>query len=441
VPRCPCRKRIAGLALLSLAAGLALAPVASPAAADPQPVQLLVRVLGPADEDTFRTTGEYQTLWSGDIEVPTAVNVTAASGKEYRLFVEDGRYIAERVSDGQTWDRSAADDDRGATSVLAAVHRASIEGGFDYELSDSWFPGSGFYLTGILGHRAHGTVGWSYRVYNGDVAPAPQPSVDMFLLGYDSSLPGPPHEELIIYWGYGIDCRPLRIVAPEEPVQCGEPVPFTVEVFVDEGFSGDGDWEPMAGASLCVDGLCVETGADGTAELAFDAPGTYAVSANAPYDGDYYYIPSEGITSVEVEGPCRVISFTVQDHGDPGLNFGLVLRGTDGNAELAQDAGHGAVTLHVGAETTIDCELQLRGQGDLSRPSGSASLALSGLAWSTTPSFAGATPASADYVAVGTSSAGVEASVNVWHWLSVPADQVPDAYSGQFCYRIVGAGS
>ena len=50
-------------------------------------------------------------------------------------------------------------------------------------------------------------------------------------------------------------------------------------------------------------------------------------------------------------------------------------------------------------------------------------------------------PASADYVAVGTSSAGVEASVDVWHWLSVPADQVPDAYSGQFCYRIVGAGS
>ena len=423
-------------ASVALLLGLVLVFPALPAGADEAAVTTLVRVLGPADEDTFRSTGIYETIWVGDVVVPGDFHVTAASGKEYRLYVEDGRYKVERRADGETWDRGPGSEELGATSVMAAVHQASIAGGFEYELSDVWYPGSGFYLTGVSGFRAHGTVGWNYRVDNGDIAPAPQDSIDMFLLGYDTSGPPPPHDELIVYWGYGTGCRPLRIQSPDAQVRCGETVEFTVEVFVDDGHSGDGDWVPLEGAVLSVDELSVQTGPGGIAEVAFDEPGTYHVSASAPYDGDYYYIPSEGVTTVDVEGPCRIISFTVVDHGDPGLNFGLVLRGTEDRAELAQVEDHGAVTLYVAAETTVDCELLMCGAADPENQSGNDSLALSGFKWSTGPSAADAVPVTTDWATVGASSAGVQTSVDVWHWLSIPENQAPDAYSGEFRYRI-----
>lgn len=431
----PARLCVVG-ACTALISGLAALPsLMPPLAADFTSPSVLVRVLGPADETTFRDTGEYRTIWSGEVEVPGDFTVTASSGTEYRLYVEGGRYLI--AWDDRVEDCGVADDAPGATSVLAALQAASVDGGFSYTLSDAWFPGSGFYVTSVAGYDARGAVGWSYRVNNGVVAPTPPESVDRFLLGYDTSLPAPPHEELIIYWGYGIGCRPLRILAPGAPLQCGEPVEFTVEVFVDDGHSGGGVWEPFGGASLCCEGFCVDTAPDGTALMAFDEPGSYALSASAPYDGEYYYIPSEDLTFVDVEGPCRIISFTVQDHGDPGINFGLVRTGTEDNGERAQTADHGAVTLLVGAETNVDCELQLRGSADLQKTSGAAgSLLLSGFSWSTDPSADGAVPLTGEYVTAGASTANVETSLDIWHWLSVPADQEPDAYSGEFYYRI-----
>jgi len=415
--------------------GLVLLPVARPLVSAEllQEVSTRVRVLGPANEATFDDTGEYVTLWSGDVVVPGDLMVTASSGTQYRLYVENGRYLI--AYDDETEDRGSADDSIGATSVLAALHQASVEGGFEYELSDAWLPS--LYVTAISGYRAHGAVGWCYRVNNGLVAPPPPESVDMFLLGYDTSLPAPPHDEVIIYWGYGIGCRPLRIQGPYGPVQCGEPVEFTVECFADDGYSGGGTWEPLEGASLCCEGLCIETGSDGTASMVFDAPGTYELSASALYDGEYYYIPSEGMMTVDVEGPCRIISFTLQDHGDPGINFGLVLRGTESNAELAQTDEHGAVTLIVGAETTVDCELQLRGVADLKKASGDGQIALSGLSWSVEPAGVEALPLTAEYVTAGVFPAGVETSLDIWHWLTVPPDQAPDAYAGEVSYRVV----
>ncbi|MFW6056337.1 MAG: hypothetical protein ACOC9B_03415, partial [Chloroflexota bacterium] len=151
------------------------------------------------------------------------------------------------------------------------------------------------------------------------------------------------------------------------------------------------------------------------------------------------YIPSEGVSTIDVEEPCQIVSFTVDDHGDPGLNFGLVARGTDGNAEQDQTGEHGAVTLHVGAETTIDCDLQLSGGADLEGDTYSDSLTLSGVTWSTTPDETDAEPVMPEYVRVGSAKAGVETSIDMWHWMSVPADQSPDAYTGEFRYRIVSS--
>ena len=432
------------LLLGGLLLALAVSPLApSPASADPVSVTTLVRVLGPADEDTFATTGEYETIWAGDVSVPSEATVTARNGDQYRLYVEDGRYLADSpVGEDEliTEDLGPGDDDLGATSVLAALHEASVRGGFEYEISDEYFP-TQFYLTGVSGFRAHGAVGWNYRINNGERAPSPRASIGMFMLGYDSSAPPPPHNEVIIYWGYGTGCRPLRIEAPSGPVQCGEPVEFTVERFVDDGYDGNGAWEPLGGAELCSEGVCVETGPDGTAGLTFNETGTYSLSATAPYDGEYYYVPSEGVTTIDVEGPCEIVSFTVEDHGEPGLNFGLVARGTDANPEQDQTSDHGAVTLHVGDETTVDCDLQLSGGADLEGDTGSDSLTLSGLAWATTHDEQDGVPVTTEYATVGSSTAGVERSIDLWHWLSVPADQSPDAYVGEFRYRIVSSSS
>ena len=91
-------------------------------------VQLRFRVMGPADKATFAETGEYQLIWSGDITVPADSNVSATSGNTWHLFVEEvggnDRYIAECIAGsktGERYDRAAADQSKGATSVLAAL--------------------------------------------------------------------------------------------------------------------------------------------------------------------------------------------------------------------------------------------------------------------------------------------------------------------------------
>jgi len=401
---------------------------------------VLVRVLGPANQSTFRTTGEYRTIWSGEVVVPREVTVTAYNGRRYRLYVEGGRYLATRLSDNQTWDLGAADNSLGATSVLAALHQASLDGGFSYRLTDAYFPGMGFFLSGIDGHIGTGSVGWSYRVWSGDSAPCPSLSIDRFLLGYPGMTPPAPHPQVVLYWGYGVDCRVLRVVPDTDVVQCSDTLRAAVQCFADVGYAGEGTWEPVPAAQVCIGDDCCLTGDDGFAEVGFSATGDFALTASAGYDGEHYYLPSDDSARVAVEGECRVISFTIVDRGATGLDFGLATCGVQGQPESGQTAEHGAVTLEIGPETTVDCLLQLCASDD-ARSSSGALLPVGSFGWSTTPSWAAAVAMTSDFATAGSAPAGQSTSLDVWHWLSVPAGQTPAAYAGAFCYRAVADGS
>ncbi len=425
------------LALALLWQGLAAAGGAA-WAADGQ-LTVLVRILGPADQSSFRNTGEYRTIWSGEVVVPREATVTAYSGEQYRLYVEGGRYLSERLRDGRISDLGAGDDALGATSVLAALHQASIQGGFSYRLNDAYFPSPGLFLSGVEGYIGSGSVGWSYRVWSGDAVPCPSKSIDGFLLGYSSMVPAAPHPQVVFFWGYGVNCRILRVMPEADVVQCGEPVRVGVECFADIGYAGEGTWEPVPNALVCLGEECCATANDGFAEVRFEATGDFALVASAGCDGDHYYIPSDGSAVVTVDGTCQVVAFTIVDHGATGLDFGLATCGVVGQPEAGQTAEHGAVTLEVGAESTVDCKLQVRTSANV-QSAGGVALPEEAFSWNTEPEVSTATPMTSEYVTVGASDAGSSTRLDVWHWLSVPADQPPTAYSGAFCYRAVPSG-
>ena len=434
----PHLRKIAFFGACVLISGIVLTQLTgntSPASADSDPVSVFLRIEGPADRSTFGQTGEYVEIWSGDVVVPRDVTITAANGRQYRLFVEGGRYKSTRLDNSDTHDLGPADDALGAPSVLAALHAASVTGGFSYTVTDSYFPGQGFFVTSIGGTLGSGSVGWSYRVWNEDVAASPQVSVERFLLDYDSMGVALPHKQVLFYWGYATRCLPLRVTPLESSVRCGLPTQVLVEAFEQDAGS-EGDWRPVGGASVRVGEEYRTTGVDGVAELVFAQPGTHYLHSSAGYDGSYYYVPADGRASIEVTEPCEVISFTVEDNGDAGINFGYVVPGAIDRPELDQTDGHGAVTLVVGAETSTDCVVQLRASGGLGGDG--AEIPLTGITWALDAAGTNAAAMPVEYGDVGFAPSGTETTYDVWHWLSVPSDQPTGIYGGSFYYRVTG---
>jgi len=403
-----------------------------PAAASDGAVTVFLRVEAPADHDTFSQTGEYMCVWAGEVTVPREVTITARSGRQYRLYVEDGRYKSARLDTGEVEDLGSADDALGATSVLAALDAASVLGGFSYQVTDIYYPGQGFFVTAIGGVAAQGAVGWSYRVWNEEVAASPQVSVERFLLGYDSGGVALPHTQVLFYWGYSFRCLPLRVTPRQVTVQCGLPAALAVEAFVDA--SGGGEWRPVQGASVCVGNECRISDADGLVELVFAATDTFHIDARSGFDGDNYYVPADGLSAVTVDAPCVVVSFTVQDLGTSGIDFGSVIPGASIVPDMGQTVDHGAVRLVVGEETNVDCVLELKSWGPLAGDG--AEMPLSGITWGLYADGTGAAPMTTAYAEVGSSKAGEETSYDVWHWLSVPAGQLLGVYDGAFYYRV-----
>jgi hypothetical protein len=131
-----------------------------------------------------------------------------------------------------------------------------------------------------------------------------------------------------------------------------------------------------------------------------------------------------------------VISFTVTDRGDAGISFGYVVPGTVDQPELGQTDEHGAVTLVVGAETSIDCVVQLRASGGLAGHG--TEMPLSGITWALDDAGADAAAMPVVYEDIGDAPAWTETTYDVWHWLSVPSDQPTGVYGGSFYYRVTG---
>ena len=182
----------------------------TPAEADSS-VNVYIRIEGPANQSTYPTTGAYQTIWAGYVDVPTDANITAISGTTYFLYINSTteRYMAKRLSDGQEWDRGAGNSSIGATSVLASINRASEQGNFNYTVSDSYFPGMGFLVNSVAGHAGGGAVGWNYRVWNTSDACSPSMGCDSFLLDYSTMPLDLPHQQVLWYWGGPSSTYPL----------------------------------------------------------------------------------------------------------------------------------------------------------------------------------------------------------------------------------------
>ena len=130
-----------------------------------------------------------------------------------------------------------------------------------------------------------------------------------------------------------------------------------------------------------------------------------------------------------------IISFTVEDNGQTGLKFGSLVPGSSDNPELAQN-GSGAVTLWLGVETNVNCEVNTKASDFAS---GSNTIPIGNATWDTDSNVSGATAMTDQYAQITTLSRGN--SQDVWHWLSVPGDQPPGTYTTDFYYQALEATS
>ncbi len=131
---------------------------------------------------------------------------------------------------------------------------------------------------------------------------------------------------------------------------------------------------------------------------------------------------------------AEYINMTVIDTGDDGINFGQVDPGNEVGDE-AQD-GSGAVTITIGADTDVDCYIQIRGSDNFTDGSGHT-LLLSNAKWDTDSDVAGANTMTTSYTTIATSNASIEKTVYVWHWLNVPSGQYAATYTTTFYYQAV----
>ena len=117
----------------------------------------------------------------------------------------------------------------------------------------------------------------------------------------------------------------------------------------------------------------------------------------------------------------EVVNFTVIDNGAAGINFGSVNSGASNVADAGQTSSVGAVTLTVGAETNVNCMLQVKGAGDFS-DGNSHTISLGQAKWHYENMASAAAAMTTTYADVTNSTAGAFSSAEVWHWLSVPSN-------------------
>jgi len=132
---------------------------------------------------------------------------------------------------------------------------------------------------------------------------------------------------------------------------------------------------------------------------------------------------------------AEVISFTVTDYGSDGVKFFTLDPGRE-NQPADQTETQGAVTLTVGSETNVNCNIQLKGTNFTS---GANTIAIGNAKWDDDNTVDGATAMSTTYATIDTSTAGVAKTVNVWHWLSIPSGQAAGDYTSTFYYQAIKA--
>lgn len=123
------------------------------------------------------------------------------------------------------------------------------------------------------------------------------------------------------------------------------------------------------------------------------------------------------------------INFTITDYSPDGLQFGSLDPGDTDQPE----ANEPAVTLTVGSETNVNCNIQVKGTDF----GGAGTIGITNAKWDDDSDVSGATPMTTTYVTIDSSTAGVAKTVDVWHWLSIPGGQAAGSYSSIFYYQAI----
>jgi hypothetical protein len=126
------------------------------------------------------------------------------------------------------------------------------------------------------------------------------------------------------------------------------------------------------------------------------------------------------------------ISATITDYGDGGINFGNMDPGVTNSPELAQTGSNGAVNVTMGSENNVSVYVSTKAAGAWS--DGTDNFAVSQGTFSSTNSPPG-TAMSTSYQHVG-GAVSHGASVQVYHWLSIPDNQPAGLYSNTYYYQV-----
>jgi hypothetical protein len=187
------------------------------------------------DQIYLRIEDQNSTVWKGLIDIPQSVTI-------------------EAYNSGKTYDLNGS-------NVLAILDRASEIAGFEYQVSDQWYPDIGFYVESIAGHQAEGLYGWLYLInYSSKEA-----AMDAYKI--TSS------DEILIYWGT-IDVKPLKLNVNQTEVAINKPFTVTVTYFNES----NSEWVPLEGATIHINETFV-TDAEGKATITLTESNIYNIYA------------------------------------------------------------------------------------------------------------------------------------------------------------------
>ena len=129
------------------------------------------------------------------------------------------------------------------------------------------------------------------------------------------------------------------------------------------------------------------------------------------------------------------ISATITDNTPSGLQFGVMSQGQTDAPEAAQGATNGAVTVQVAAETNVNCDIDVKA-ADFTDVSKTLLITNAKYNTSNTVTTATAFAAADTYYLLDQSTAGSAKTVEVYHWLSIPAVQEAGDYGSTFTYNV-----
>jgi len=129
----------------------------------------------------------------------------------------------------------------------------------------------------------------------------------------------------------------------------------------------------------------------------------------------------------------EVISVTISDAGSNGVQFGSLNPGTSDSPDVAQstsDSSIPAVTVDINVGTNVNVDVSLKGTDfDTTVP-------ITGGSWTEGAFDAGKAYMTTDYQLV-TSGAAAGDSVELWHFLTVPAAAAAGTFGSTYTYEIV----